>query len=186
MGRDLVDQAQPKLQKAYEFLQDELKAIRTGRATPALVDELNVEVYGQTMALKQLASISAPDAKSLTISPWDATTLEPIEKAIRENQNLGLNPVNDGKALHLNIPPLTAETREQFVKQVNEKVENCYVALRNVRHEVLNEAKKQEKDKQISEDDYRWVDKQMTTKIDGLREQIEEAAEAKRTEIRQI
>lgn len=185
-GRSLVEKAQPKLAKALDFLVDELKSIRTGRATPALVDELNIEVYGQTMALKQLASISAPDAKSLTIAPWDPASLEPIEKAIRENQQLGLNPVNDGKALHINIPPLTAETREQFVKQVGEKVENCYVALRNVRHEVLNEAKKLEKEKQIGEDDYHWVDKQMTAKIDELRGRIEEVAEAKRNEIRQI
>src|SRR5262245_7586484 len=128
MGRDLVEAAQPKIAKAYDFLNDELKGIHTGRATPGLVEEIDAEVYGgQTMSIKQLASISVPDAKSITITPWDQATLEPIEKAIRNMQSLGFNPLNDGQALHINVPPLTAERREQLVKQVNEKVENCYI-----------------------------------------------------------
>lgn len=187
MGRDLVEKARPKLAKALDFLVDELKGIQTGRATPGLVEEIDAEVYnGQRMAIKQLASVNVPDAKSITITPWDQATLEPIEKAIREMQSLGFNPLNDGKALHINVPPLTAERREQLIKQVSEKVENCYITLRNIRHEVLNDAREREKNKAIGEDDYHWVDKEITRRIDELRERIEEIADKKRAELREI
>jgi ribosome recycling factor len=186
VGSDLVDKAQPKLTRAVDFLAEELKAIHTGRAAPALIEDLPVEAYNQTMSVKQLASISATDAKSLTITPWDPTTLAPIEKAIRENKQLDFNPVNDGKSLHINVPALTTERREQLIKQVGEKVESCYISLRNTRHEVLNEAKKLEKAKSIGEDDYNLVEKQITAKIEELRKQIEELAEVKRTELQQI
>ncbi len=187
MVHELVNQAAPKLAKALDFLTDELKAIRTGRAVPGLVEEIEAEVYGgKLMAVKQLASISAPDGKSLTVAPWDPTTLQPIEKAIRETQSLGFNPISDGKALHINVPPLTAESREQLIKQVGEKVENCYISLRNIRHEVLNEAKQMEKTKEISEDDYLLVDKEITSRIDGLRERIEAMADKKRADLREI
>ncbi len=186
MVSDLVGKAQQRLNKAVDFLNEELRAIRTGRATPALIDEIDADAYGQKMALKQLASISAPDGKSLTVTPWDPTTLEAIEKAIREVKELDLNPLNDGKALHITLPPLTSDRRETLAKQVGEKVENCYIALRNVRHETLNEAKRLEKDKAIGEDDYHAVDKQLTIVIDELRKQIEETAEAKRNEIREV
>ncbi|MBI3984189.1 ribosome recycling factor [Candidatus Microgenomates bacterium] len=186
MARQLVDQAQPRLQKAVDFLLDELKGIRTGRATPPLVEDIAVEAYGQPMTIKQVASINTPDAKSLTITPWDSSVLAAIEKAIREAKELDLNPINDGKALHITIPPLTADRREQMVKQVGDKVEACYIGLRNIRHEVLNEARRQAKDKLIGEDDYHWVDKEITQRIDQLRERVEEAAEQKRNEIRRV
>ena len=185
-SRALVDKARPRLQKAFDFLLEELRTIRSGRATPSLIDELEVNVYGQPMKLKQLAAITVPDATSLSISPWDPNSLEAIEKAIRDSKELGFNPVNDGKVIHINVPPLTAERREQMVKQIGDKVENSYIALRNIRHEVLNEAKRGQKDKQLSEDDYHLVDKQISRLVDDLRGRIVEVADAKRAEIRQI
>ena len=186
MPKDLMAEAQPKLQKAFDYLVNELKTIRTGRANTATVEDIEVEAYSQPMPLKALASITTPDAKSITITPWDGSNLEPVEKAIRENKDLGLNPVNDGKALHINVPPLTAESREQLVKQVGEKVESCYVSLRNTRHEVLNEAKDMQKKSELGEDDYHRVEKQITGKIDELRQRIEELAENKRQELREF
>ncbi|MBI4101122.1 ribosome recycling factor [Candidatus Microgenomates bacterium] len=186
MGSDLINQAQPKLQAAFDHLVDELKSIRSGRAAPSLVEDVEVEYYGQPTSLKQLANISVADGRSLTIAPWDMSALEPIEKALRATPSQDLNPVNDGKALHVNVPPLTAERREELVKQVGAQVEACYVSLRNIRHEVLNEAKRLQKDKKLSEDDYHWVDKQLTVKIDELRQRIEEVAENKREEIRTV
>ncbi len=186
MGPNLADKAQPRLQKAFDFLLEELRTVRSGRATPSLIDELEVDVYGQQMMLKQLAAITVADATSLSISPWDPTTLSAIEKAIRENKELGFNPVNDGKVIHINVPPLTAERREQMVKQIGEKIEACYISLRNIRHEVLNEAKRAQKDKQLGEDDYHAIDKQITRLTDDLKTKIAEVADAKKAEIRQI
>lgn len=171
------------MQKAFDFLADELKSIRTGRANTSLVEDLRVEHYGQTMNLKQLANISAPDAKSLSISPWDPTALAAIEKALREDSKLDVNPVNDGKVIHINIPPLTQERREQFVKQLNEKVEAANVSLRNIRHDILHEVKKLQQDKQIGDDDYRWAETELNKKVEDFRSKIEEMAERKRQEI---
>lgn len=186
MSRELLQNAQPKMQKAFDFLAEELKTIRSGRANATLVEQVNVDVYGQPANLRQLASISTPDGKTIAISPWDPTNLEAIEKAIREDKDLGLNPQNDGKSIHINVPPLTAERREQMVKQVGEKVENCYITLRSIRHEVLNEAKSQSKEGVISEDEYHHLDKQLAAQIDDLRRRIEELAETKKQELREV
>src|SRR3990167_1495937 len=179
MVNDKVAEADPRMEKAYNFLLDEFKSLRTGRANPALVEAVSVTYYEQTMPLKQLANISATDAKSLTISPWDPNAAESIEKAIREDSKLDLNPTRDGKTIHINIPPLTAERREQLVKQLNEKVEASHVALRNIRHEVLQEIKKMQQAKQVSDDDYRWAEAELNTKIENFRKRIDEAVEKK-------
>ncbi len=183
---ELVAKAEPKLNRAVEFLAEELKGMRSGRASPALVENIPVEAYSQTMTLKQVASITTPDAKSLTVTPWDPATLAAIEKALREAKELDLNPVNDGKSLHINMPPLTTERREQLAKQVAGHVEQCYISLRNIRHEVLNEAKRAEKDKDIGEDEYHLIDKEIGAAIDNLRKRVEEMAEVKSAEIREV
>lgn len=184
--QDLLGQARPKLQKCIDHLMEELKSVRTGRASTALVEDLKVEVYGQQMPLKQLASISTPDATTITISPWDVSNTEAVEKAIREDQGLGLNPLSDGKVIHINIPAPTAERREQLAKQVGEKLEQTNIAMRNIRHDILNEAKKLSKDKQISQDEQHNLEKQLDTKLDECKAKAEELAENKKSEIRAI
>jgi len=180
-----IDAAKPKMQKVLDFITEELKSIRTGRANTALVEDVKVSVYEQDMSLKQLAQLSTPDGKTITVAPWDQATLEPIEKAIREDKSLDLNPINDGKALHINVPPLTTERREQMVKQINEKIEQANVSLRNVRHEIINDVKKA-KDSGLSEDDVRWAQNQLDKLVDEFKAQIEQTAEQKRQEIMSV
>lgn len=183
---DLVKEADGRIQKAFEHLNEELKSIRTGRATPILVENISVDVYGQTMSLKQVASINTPDVKTLTITPWDPSNLAAIEAAIKADKNLGMNPNNDGKSLHLNIPPLTAERREVLVRQVGEKVEEANIVIRNIRHDILQSAKAAQDDKQISEDDYHKTEKELTAKIEEWKKRIESTADTKRAEISTI
>lgn len=183
MLNELINEARPKMQKTLEHLSGELNSIRTGRASTSLVENLTITVYEQEMTIKQVANISTPDAKSIAISPWDPSNTAAIEKAIRDESKLDLNPVSDGKNIHINIPPLTQESRELIAKQVNEKVEQALIALRNIRHEVLNEAKRMQLAKDIGEDEYHRAEKQVTEELDKTRAEIEAAAEQKRQEI---
>ncbi len=183
MIRELLDTADPKLNKAVDHLAEELKSIRTGRATTSLVDGLVVEVYGQPMHLKQLATLSTPDAHTIAITPWNPGSLNEIEKAIRDAQTLGLTPNNDGHTIRLNIPPLTEERRKEIAKTVGEKVEQCHIALRNIRHELLEEARRLEKSKQVTQDDLRFAEEQLNKKIEQFRSKTAELQKVKETEI---
>ncbi|MEX0932202.1 MAG: ribosome recycling factor [Candidatus Saccharimonadales bacterium] len=183
MVNDLTNQAKTEMQKAHEYLESELKTIRTNRASTALVEDIKVEHYGQQMPIKSLANISTPDAKTITITAWDATAVPVIEKALTQTEALGVTPLSDGKVIHLNIPPLTQERREQLVKQIGEKVENCYISMRNARHEALNQAKKGQNNKEITEDDYHLLQKQLDDFIEEYRQKVEAIAEAKKKEI---
>lgn len=184
--QDILDQAKPKMDKAVEYLLDELKGLRTGRASTALVEGIQVEQYGQTMTLKQVATLSAPDARTVQITPWDPTMLQVIEKAIRESQSLGLNPNNDGSVIRLNLPPLNEETRRSLVKALGEKIEHCHIALRNIRHELFDQVKKLEKDKQATEDDVRHAETELNKRIEEYRERIKDIEEGKSKEIMEV
>ncbi len=186
MVPQLVKSADPKMQKAIDHLQDEMSALRTGRASVGMVDGLVVEYYGQSLPLKQLATIGTPDARTIAITPWDRNAMDPIEKAIRESQALGLTPNNDGHNIRLNIPPMTEERRRDVVKQLGEKIENSRISLRNIRHEVLNEVKKLEKDKQATQDDVKFAEQELNKKIDEYHKRIEELEKAKTAEIMQV
>src|SRR5690606_35571839 len=154
MVNDVLREAESKMKKSSETLRQHLSTIRTGRASPALVEHLPVEAYGSTMPLNQLASIQVPDARMITIQPYDVSTLRAIEKAI-QNSELGINPTNDGRNIRLAIPPLTEERRKSLVKMVRQQVEESKVALRNIRREALDDLRKMEHEKLISEDDQR-------------------------------
>lgn len=154
------------MQKALDYFEEELGQVRGGRAQAGLVDSLKVEVYGQEMSLKQIATVMTPDARTIAIQPWDKSNMPMIEKAIRDNHSLGLNPSSDGNVIRLNVPTLTEERRAQLVKLVSEKTEACNVAMRNARHDALNEAKKALKAKEISEDDYYSIEKQLNSLIE--------------------
>ena len=151
---DVKKDAAHRMQSALDALQRELSGIRTGRATPALLERLHVDYYGASTPLNQLAGVSAPDARTLVIQPWDRGSAAAIEKAILKSE-LGLTPNNDGQLIRLSIPPLTEERRKSLVKVSRGMVEDGKVAIRNVRRDAVDHLKKMLKDKEIGEDDER-------------------------------
>ena len=150
----LLNETGQRMSKSVEAFQRESISIRTGRASPALVETLMVDYYGASTPLNQLASISAPEARLLVIQPWDPQALTAIEREIQRS-NLGLTPSNDGSLIRLPIPPLTEERRRELVKQLKQKQEESHVAIRNVRRDALDRLRGMEKEKTISEDDLR-------------------------------
>lgn len=186
MVRPIIDGTTPKMEKAIEHLQQEMQALRTGRATTGLVDNMLVEHYGVTQPLKAMATISTPDARTIAISPWDRTAMAPIEKAIRDNQALGLNPNNDGVTIRLNIPSLTEDRRREIVKSLGSKIEECRITLRNIRHDAISEVKKLEKDKQATQDDVKFAEAELNKKIEQFQKRIEELEAAKTKEIMSV
>ncbi|MCA9194885.1 MAG: ribosome recycling factor [Planctomycetales bacterium] len=144
--------AEERMEKAISVLKNSLSGIRTGRATPGLVDSVRVEVYGSQSPLKQLASIGAPEPNQLVIRPYDASTIKDIEKAI-VSSDLGLNPQNDGKIIRINIPPLSTEVRKRMVARIKELAEEAKIAIRSIRRDANKLIETAEKDKEIGEDD---------------------------------
>ncbi len=186
MVRGIVAGVDPKMTKAIDHLETDLGSLRTGRATTALVETVMVEQYGQLAPLRNVASLSTPDARTIAITPWDKALLQTIEKAIRETQSLGLTPNNDGSVIRLNIPTMTEERRREIVKQLGEKVEQCRVTLRNVRHEALSEIKKLEQSKQATQDDLKWAETELNKKIEAAQVKIEAISGAKQKEIMEV
>ncbi len=186
MVRTLVDSAGPKMEKAVGHFGEDLKSLRTGRASVAMLDSVMVEQYGAVTPLKAVASVNTPDARSLAVTPWDKGMLAVIEKAIRENQSLGLNPMNDGNVIRMSIPPLTEERRREIVKSLGGKVEECRIALRNIRHDVLNEVKRLEKSKEATTDDVKFAETELNKKIDQFQVKINELEAAKTKEIMEV
>jgi ribosome recycling factor len=174
------------MDKAIEHFEADLKSLRTGRANVAMLDGVMVEYYGVPQPLKAVAQISAPDARSLAVSPWDKGALAPIEKALRENQALGLNPMNDGTTIRMAVPPLTEERRREIVKSLGAKVEDCRIALRNIRHEVLNDVKRQEKAKEATSDDVKFAETELNKKIEQYQKRIDVIEAAKSKEIMEV
>lgn len=146
------NEAKQKMSKTVDVFEKELSRIRTGRATPALLEGIRVEYYGNQMPLSQLATIAVPESRLMTIQPWDAGALAAIEKAILKS-DLGLTPNSDGKMIRINVPPLTEQRRKDLAKTVKKMAEDCKVAVRNIRRDIIEHLKAQKKDKTISEDE---------------------------------
>jgi ribosome recycling factor len=176
MVDELFAELNSRMQKASDGLAKELATIRAGRATPALLDHIMVDYQGTTMPLRQLATISIPEASLILIQPWDRTSLREIERAIL-TANIGLNPANDGNMIRVVIPPLSEERRKELVKFVSKKVEERRIAIRNIRRDGIEKLRELEKNKEISEDEL----KTNTKKVD----QLTEACVAKVTELGQ-
>lgn len=149
---DVYGDLRDRMNKAVETLESDYKRLRTGRASVSLVDGLKVDYYGTATPLSQLATLTIPDPRTIMIQPWDTSVVGEIEKAILKSE-LGLTPMNDGKAIRINIPPLTAERRRDLVKVVKKKAEESKVALRNVRRDINEKIKDLKKEKQVSEDE---------------------------------
>lgn len=152
MLNDIYVDAQDRMQKALDNLEKDYKRVRTGRASVALVDGLRVDYYGTSTPLNQLATLTIPEPRSIMIQPWDSTIIGDVEKAILKSE-LGLTPMNDGKVIRINIPPLTAERRRDLVKIVRKMSEETKVAVRNIRRDINEMIKELKKEKEISEDE---------------------------------
>ncbi len=172
-----------KLDAALAHFQEELKKIRTGRATPAMLDGVMVEAYGTPMPLIQVASVATPEPQLLQLTPFDPSNIQAIAAAIRDNQTLGLNPTDDGRVIRIPIPPLTAERRQEIAKQLGGKVEDCMVRMRQARHEALKDAEAAKKDRSMSEDDYKRVEKQIDETMHQLKTKVDELTKTKEAEI---
>jgi ribosome recycling factor len=185
MIKDLVRETGAKMEKAVEVLVEDLRGIRTGRASPALVERITVEYYGTMTLLNQVSTISAPEPRLLAIRPWEASMIGPIEKAILKS-DLGLTPTNDGKLIRLVIPRLSEERREELVKLVGRRVEEAKVAIRNIRREANDDLKEFEDEKLISEDDHHRGRDQIQELTDEYVSKMDEIALRKEEEIREV
>ncbi len=171
--------------KSLEALKKDLTTVRTGRATPSILDRVHVDAYGSMMPISQLAKISLPDARTVVVQPWDKTMLGPIEKAVQKS-DIGIHPVNDGNAIRLAVPSLTEERRKELVKVVKKKVEEGKVSLRNIRRDVNEDLKKLEKAGTSSEDEMRRTQEKVQKLTDKYIKDFDDIATNKEKEIMEI
>ncbi len=182
---DIRHKARASMEKSIEHLRHELSTIRTGKASPALLDVIHVDYFGSKVPLKQVATIAAPEPRLLTVQPWDKSIIGEIEKAIQSSE-LGLNPQNDGSIIRLPIPPLTEERRRDLVKVVRRMGEECKIAIRNARRDANDRIRKLEKAHEVSEDDGRKAHDEIQRITDRFVEQVDEIVAAKETEVMEI
>lgn len=179
----VISDTQTKLSQATARFEDGLKSLRTGRASAAMLDGVMVEAYGTPMPLNQVATVTAPEAQLIQITPFDPSNLEAINLAIRNNQALGLNPSDDGRVVRVPVPPLTEERRRELAKQVGQKQEEAFVGLRNLRHDAIDIIDKAKKDKEIGEDDAKRLSTQIEDAVNKAKSEMEAAAKAKEADI---
>ncbi len=170
----VIAETKKKLTVSNEHFQEELKKLRTGRASAGMLDGVSVEAYGSPMPLNQVANITAPEAQLLQITPFDPSNLQAINNAIRDNQSLGLNPSDDGRVVRVPIPPLTEERRREITKQVGVKLEDAMIAMRGIRHDAIDAVDRAKKEKSIGEDEA----KRLTTSIEEMMTKAKTDAEA--------
>lgn len=182
---EVLAEVRERMKKTIEALQDDLLTLRTGRASPALVERLPVDYYGTPTPVNQLASIAVPEPRLLVIRPWDPSSLAAIERAILKS-DLGLTPSNDGKLIRLNIPRLTEERRRDLVKLVSKRVEEARVSVRNLRRDALNDLKDFEKEKMISEDDFFQGKEEIQKLTDDFIDKIDTIGKRKEEEVMEV
>ena len=185
MIEDVLTEGEKRMHKVVEAVRRDLATIRTGRASPSLLDRLTVDYFGTPTPLNQLASIAVPEPRMLAIQPWDKSTIPLLEKAIQKS-DLGLTPTNDGRQIRLVIPQLTEERRRDLVKVVRRKVEEGKVAVRNVRRDDVEEAKRLEKEKKISEDELKRGQDRLQKLTDRFVQEIERVGAAKEAEVMEV
>jgi ribosome recycling factor len=181
-GEEIVLDCEERMEKAVSVLKHSLSGIRTGRASPGLVDSLRVDVYGSPSPIKAIASVSAPEPTQLVIRPYDPGTLKDIEKGILAS-DLGLNPQNDGKLIRINIPPLSTEVRRKLVARIKDLTEEAKVAIRNIRRDGNKAADQAEKDKDLSEDERDDVKKEIQDLTKKYEDEAAELAKSRETEV---
>jgi ribosome recycling factor len=182
MMNEVYSYCEEFMDKSLKFLEHEYGSLRTGRATPSLLEKVKVNYYGALTPLNQCATISVPEARLLVVQPWDKSLLNPIEKAI-QSANLGLNPLNDGILIRVPVPAMNDERRQELVRLVHQMAEDGRIAVRNIRRDANDRIKKLEKDKDISEDNAKDAYTEIQNITDKFIEKINEAQEAKEKEI---
>lgn len=185
MIKDALREAAERMQTALDLLEEDLSTIRTGRASPALVERMPVEYYGTNTPLIQLASISVPEPRQLLIRPFDPATLKDIDRAILAS-DLGLNPNNDGKVIRLTMPQLTEERRHELVRVVHNRMEETRVKIRNIRRDIIRDLREFEDEGLISEDDLKRGEKELQDLTDKLNEKVQEIGDRKEKEIMEV
>ncbi len=183
--QSVLNDCKTRMNKALESLDREFSKLRTGRASTSLVEDLSVEYYGTPTPLQQIASVSVPDSRTVAIQPWDRNAFSAVEKAIQKS-DLGLNPVNDGKIIRINIPPLTEERRKDLAKVAKRYTEEARVAVRNVRRDANEALKKKAKDKAITEDEQHHGQTEVQKLTDAMIAKADAALAAKEKEIMEI
>jgi len=183
--KDILKEAEGRMFGAIQSLENDLAVIRTGRASPALVEKLSVIYYDAPTPLMQLASISVPEPRSILIKPFDSSSLKDVERAILAS-DLGLTPNNDGKSIHLNLPPLTEERRRELVKVVHNRLEEARIAVRNIRRDTQNDMRDFEKEKLISEDELKRGEDDLQKLTDRFVEDISKHGQEKEKEIMEV
>jgi ribosome recycling factor len=182
---DILKTAEHKMTRAVEVLSTDLQSVRTGRASPALLDRIQVDYYGAITPINGVASISAPDPRMVLVQPWDRGMLGPIEKAIQKS-DLGINPTNDGQVIRLALPQLTEERRKELVKQVHSRAEEARIAIRNCRRDALDHLRKAEKDGGVSSEDEKRAQERLQKLTDQFVKRVEEVSHRKETEVMEV
>ena len=185
MNKDDYKVYTEKMKKSIDSVASDFAAVRAGRANAAVLDRINVDYYGTPTPIHQIASIASPDPRQLVITPWDGQALKLIERAIQES-DLGINPQNDGKSIRLSFPQLTEERRKDLVKQIRKYAEGGKVAIRNIRRDAIDVFKKQQKASEITEDDYKNMEKDMQKKTDDYIKKVDELCAKKEKELSEI
>lgn len=183
--KSVMQNMEGRMKKSISALENEFNTLRSGRASTAMFDKIRVDYYGQETPLSQVASVSVPEARLVVIQPWDKSLLSPIEKALLKSE-LSLNPNNDGKLIRINIPPLTEQRRKELVKVAKSTAETSRVAIRNIRRDAIDELKKLEKGKEISEDELKLGQDQIQKLTDSFIADINTLLEAKESEIMEV
>jgi len=182
MGETVLKETESKMLKALEATKEKMTAIRAGRANVSMLDNVMVDYYGNPSPIKQVANVSAPEARLITIDPWDKGMIKDIEKALMQS-NLGINPSNDGKIIRIQMPELTAERRKEYVKIAKKEAEEGKVAIRNIRKDANNKLRKLEKDSEITEDDLKVLEEKTQVITDKYIKLLDEVYAKKEKEI---
>jgi ribosome recycling factor len=185
MSQDVLRKAEDKMKKSVEAFERDLAGMRTGRASPGLVEGIMVDYYGTMTPLKQLGTINTPEARLITINAWDKAAVTAIEKAIQK-ANIGMTPNIDGMTIRLAVPPLTEERRKEIVKMVHRRLEEAKIAVRNVRRDSIEELRALEKDKRISQDDQKRAETQLQKHTDTYTDKAQKASDAKEAEVMRV
>ncbi|HET6644893.1 MAG TPA: ribosome recycling factor [Fimbriimonadales bacterium] len=183
--KDFVNDAKDRMSHAVEATQRDFQTVRTGRATPTMLDRIEVEAYGTAMPINQLANISVPEPRQLLIQPFDKSQTQAIERAIQKS-DLGINPITDGTGIRLTIPQMTEERRKEMVRQINARTEEGCVAVRNVRRDAIDHLKRAEKAKEISEDELKRFEVEVQKLTDKFIEEIHALQKKKDAELMEV
>jgi len=185
MYKEIINKIKPTLEKTVNYLKEEMAALQAGRATPSLLENIEIDVYGQKMPLKQLAAIQVPEPRLIVVRPWDKSIIGQIEKTVSQSR-LGLSPIVDDDVIRFKIPPMSEERRKELAKILQEKVEECRISIRRQRENTWKEIQDTEQRKEISEDDKFKAKDELQKMIDGYNERVEEMKKKKEEEIMKV